>query len=175
VTTRSFGSVALRIVGIVLFVQALVALSAPVNSLDLAMRLGQLDLASAKAEFLVSGVLPVALLLVFAIAFIFGSDVIARRWFQADEAVGTAGAVNIEALAFAAAGLIVFGFSIPGLARCAAQMVSPLNSIGEEPGHVDFSWRDALGPGLQAAFGLVLFVGARKIGTRWRRQPSHDA
>ena len=174
-TSRQFGAVAMRVLGLGLLAEALMSLTAPINSIDLAMRIGQLDLVSSKVAFLISGVLPVVLLLAFAVAFIFGSEALAKRWFAAGDRVEAVEGNHVDALAFGSVGLLLFGLSIPGLARCAAEMVSPLNRIGDDPGHVDFPWREALGSGVQSVFGLLLFFRARRIASWWKGRSSRAA
>jgi len=160
----------LRLVGVIAFIWVLLYLTLPVSPLYLMARSEQVDLLSSKVAYLGAGVFPSLIMAVIGIVLVFGADPLSRRLFQGAEDGFAIGRSDVEALGFAIAGLTVFGVSIPGLMGSAARVVSVLNKIGDEPGHTDFPWRDAVGYGVQAFVGLALFFGSRRFAAWWSRR-----
>ena len=165
-TPRALGSTALRVVGIYLFVQVLVSLPGVIGFLS---RIGELDVLGNTTFYFVVTVVPPLILLICGVLLFFGSGTLSKRLFASDSAVEPLSRGDVEAVAFAVAGIWVFGCSLPGLTGSAGNMVSEVNKIGEA-GHADIPWRSALAYGAQALVGLLLFLQAGSVARWWSRR-----
>jgi hypothetical protein len=166
VTERTLGRTALRIVGVYLLVQVLVALPSAVRLLS---RVSELDVLGNVSYYVVVTVAPPLVLLCCAVLLLFGSEPLSRWLFPADGQIETLGRKEAEAIAFAVAGLWILGCSIPGLTGTAESMISPLHKIGDYE-HVQIPWKSALAYGGQAVLGLVCFLQAGNLARWWDRR-----
>jgi len=166
-TPRSLGTVAFRILAIYVLVQVLGAVPGVIALLG---KLDQLDLVGSKLEFILSGVVPSIVLLICGLWLLFRSEQLSQRVFPEDGDLQPIDRRDVQATAFAVAGIWVFGCSIPGLTACAGSLFSVFARM--EAGHADFPWSSALGYGMQAAFGILLFLNAGLLARWWSRRQS---
>jgi len=166
VTERTLGTTALRIVGVYLLVQVLVALPSVIGLLG---RVSELDVLGNVSYYVIVTVVPPFVLLCCAVLLLLGSASLSRRLFPADGPIETVGRSEAEAIAFAVAGLWILGCSIPGLTGTAESMISPLHKIGDYE-HVQIPWKSAVAYVTQAIAGLVCFLQAGRLARWWDRR-----
>ena len=81
---------------------------------------------------------------------------------------------QIQMLAFAVAGVLIFSEALPQLLNSISSFFSSLHQVtgrNQPPAYTEFNWRSllsAVGILLKAALGLWLFFGARGFANLWR-------
>src|SRR5437868_6408963 len=114
--SRNISEVVLRLLGVGLVVQAIVALPSVVGLIS---RLDQVELVGGKAAYLMTGLLPWAVLLACGVSLFLWSGWIESRFLTGEAILRPGTALEIQTTAFAVAGIVVFGSAIPGLAATA--------------------------------------------------------
>lgn len=168
-TAQQLATLLLRLLGLYCLLQTFSLLG---TTILLAVSTSGRSMAGEVLTLLLVG-LPVLGTLLLGLGLLVGARRLGRYFVcGADDAVATVSFEQVQTLAFAVVGLLIFAESLPNLWNAAYVLALALLDSQDQmripAPHRFAEWGRAAGTLLQAALGLTLFFGARGFANFWR-------